>query len=108
MSAGAPPHPNSCDESDSWLHRVECRADLIFREGVIATYRALHKTGIVHGDIHPRHIRVGRDGHPSLIDFELARTVREESPDVEAETGEVIRLLERERERGTTELEPER
>ena len=46
---------------------------------VIRAVRALHARGIVHGDLKPQHIMIGRDGHAILVDFDRAHGVDERS-----------------------------
>ncbi len=37
--------------------------------GIAAAYARLHERGVVHGDVHPRNVLVGRDGAVRLLDF---------------------------------------
>lgn len=43
-----------------------------FVESLARTVQAAHNSGVVHCDIKPRNILVGRDGLPKLADFELS------------------------------------
>jgi serine/threonine protein kinase len=47
------------------------------------TYAALHDRGVIHGQVHPRHVLVDRDGSVSLLDFSLA-TAAEHAPSAAA------------------------
>ncbi len=47
---------------------------------------ALHRAGVVHGDVSPRNILLTRQGRPMLADFEAARLVGESRPPVVAGT----------------------
>lgn len=40
---------------------------------IAAAYARLHERGVVHGDVHPRNILVGRDGEVRLLDFGYSR-----------------------------------
>jgi len=40
---------------------------------IAGAYAALHRRGVLHGDVHPRNVLVGRDGGVWLIDFGVAR-----------------------------------
>lgn len=40
---------------------------------LLDAYAALHSSGIIHADVHPRNVLVDRDGRITLIDFGLAR-----------------------------------
>jgi len=42
-------------------------------QSISRTYAALHERGVLHGDVHPSNIVVGRDGSVRLIDFGVAR-----------------------------------
>jgi serine/threonine-protein kinase len=42
---------------------------------IARAYSALHAAGVVHGDIHPGNLLVGRQGEVTLIDFGLAQVV---------------------------------
>ena len=47
---------------------------------VLAAYQFLHAQGIVHGDVHPAHLVVERDGSVAVLDFGAARVVEPSSP----------------------------
>ncbi len=65
-----------------WLRGVEARAaasECAGRREVLALcariarcYAALHAAGVVHGQVHPRHVLVDVDGAVSLLDFAVA------------------------------------
>ncbi len=56
------------------LRRDDDRAGLLALQAEIArTYAELHRRGVLHGDIHPGNLIVGRDGGVTLIDFGLAQ-----------------------------------
>lgn len=38
-------------------------------------YETLHQRGIIHGEVHPRHIRSDKDGQFKLIDFDRGQVV---------------------------------
>lgn len=40
---------------------------------IAAAYARLHERGVVHGDVHPRNVLVGRDGAVRLLDFGYSR-----------------------------------
>lgn len=40
---------------------------------VLEAYARLHALGVIHGDVHPGNILIGRHQEPTLIDFGLAR-----------------------------------
>ncbi len=41
---------------------------------ILRAYVELHGRGVVHGDVHPGNIRIGKDGAVTLLDFGLARS----------------------------------
>ncbi|MDI1461268.1 lanthionine synthetase LanC family protein [Catellatospora sp. KI3] len=43
---------------------------------VADAYTALHGQGVLHGDVHPRNLLIGRSGQATLIDFGQARCLR--------------------------------
>jgi eukaryotic-like serine/threonine-protein kinase len=47
---------------------------------ILEAYSALHSSGFLHGDLHPKNIIVGSDGPIRLIDFGLAFRLSETSP----------------------------
>ena len=47
---------------------------------VLDAYVALHERGVLHGDVHPGNVLVGRDSTVTLIDFGLAGTASEPPP----------------------------
>lgn len=52
---------------------VTARHALLDRAGAIArAYAELHRRGILHGDVHPDNLLIGRRGEVTLIDFGLA------------------------------------
>jgi eukaryotic-like serine/threonine-protein kinase len=67
-------------DPDSVEARFEAIGDRSFGETAAWLFRQLaeglehaHNQGIVHGDIKPANILIGDDGHPLLLDFNLAR-----------------------------------
>ncbi len=40
---------------------------------IVDAYSRLHERGVMHGDVHPGNILIGRDGELTLVDFGLAR-----------------------------------
>lgn len=53
------------------------RADLLRLAVRIArAYAALHRAGVLHGDVHPGNLLIGRQGDVTLLDFALARPLR--------------------------------
>jgi serine/threonine-protein kinase len=57
----------------SELRRRGDRAGLLaLCRSVLAAYARLHESGVVHADVHPRNVLVGRAGEIHLIDFGLS------------------------------------
>jgi len=59
-----------------WRERPgeEGRAGLLaILRSIAESYAALHRRGVVHGDVHPRNVFIERDGRVRLIDFGVAR-----------------------------------
>jgi hypothetical protein len=103
----------SCDGNAclalGWRHGIEVRrAALEAREagdrgallgicvGLLRAYAEIHDRGVVHGNVHPRHALVDRDGSVSVLDFAPARPlVGMLSPPAQAEAwlvgGEAVR-----------------
>lgn len=50
---------------------------------------AAHRAGIVHRDLSPRNIAIGDDGHPRVIDYGIAHTLRsiDDHPTIEGTPG---------------------
>ena len=49
------------------------RAVLGLSARIAAAYGRLHRAGVLHGDVHPGNLLVGRSGDVTLLDFGLAR-----------------------------------
>ncbi len=64
----------------AWLERKDRRRLARLAARLAEAYAALHFAGIVHGDVHPRNVLIGRDDTIRLIDFGLAHFVGEEEP----------------------------
>jgi eukaryotic-like serine/threonine-protein kinase len=47
---------------------------------VARRFAALHAQGVVHGQVHPRHVLVDRDGSVALIDLSVAASASENPP----------------------------
>jgi eukaryotic-like serine/threonine-protein kinase len=47
---------------------------------IVQAYAELHARGIVHGQVHPRHVLVDGDGSVRLLDFSLAASGRDVPP----------------------------
>ncbi len=54
------------------------RAAEIVRDLAVALAHA-HAQGVIHRDLKPQNVLIGRDGHPRLVDFGLARTIDADS-----------------------------
>jgi serine/threonine-protein kinase len=67
----------------SWLAMEWCdggAADASLAARVVRAYAALHRAGILHGDVHPGNLLVGRRGEPMLVDFGCAVPIRGRGP----------------------------
>jgi serine/threonine protein kinase len=53
---------------------------LVLAVAIARAYATLHAKGVLHGDIHPRNLLVGRAGDVRLIDFGFASAIGEEAP----------------------------
>lgn len=49
------------------------QTQLVLAQDIVRTYAALHRRGVLHGDVHPSNILLKRNGPPVLIDFGVAR-----------------------------------
>lgn len=63
------PHPHSWRVADRSLSADEKRA-------IVDAYSQIHAHGVLHGDVALRHILVGRDGKPTIINFRRAACLR--------------------------------
>lgn len=76
----------SSDSSETRHCLAKTLPDLSLKEAWLKAYefvtavKALHEDGIVHADLKPANIRIGRDGKARLAGFELSRHL-EQSPD---------------------------
>ena len=57
---------------------LEAKLDTL--AGVADALAHLHELGVVHRDVKPENILVGKDDHATLLDFDLAARVGERSP----------------------------
>lgn len=64
------------------------------KSNIIAAYAAIHKLGVVHGDIRAENVLVLKDESVRIIDFENGST-NADIDQIEAEKEEVDRMLER-------------
>lgn len=57
------------------LRRLAARNVRLLRlcRAIVAAYAHLHAQHVVHGDVHPRNILIGRQGAATLVDYGLAR-----------------------------------
>ncbi len=49
---------------------------------LVRAYARLHELGVIHGDVHPRNVLVGREGDARLVDFGLAQLKSDSSDPV--------------------------
>jgi serine/threonine-protein kinase len=75
-----------CDGIDAARAAAICRpfANASFSAEVLAlcanivrAYAELHARGIIHGDVHPGNVRIGKDGTVTILDFGIARSGKE-------------------------------
>jgi hypothetical protein len=66
------------------------------REQLIDLYNSIHSLGVLHNDVHPRHICLPSDpgSGPMLIDFEASMILQPGSALLDQETREVMAMLE--------------
>lgn len=48
---------------------------------ILDAYGKLHQVGIIHGDVHPNNVLVDETGTVTIVDFELAQTRGESTPE---------------------------
>jgi hypothetical protein len=60
---------------------------------ILAAYRRLHRTGVLHRDVRPRHWLRGVDGRIMIIDFDVALQLEPGDESFEYEERDVCRLL---------------
>ncbi|KAF8506930.1 hypothetical protein F5888DRAFT_1646516 [Russula emetica] len=63
------PHPHSWRIADRSLSTDEKRA-------IVDAYAQIHARGVLHGDVALRHILIGKDGKPTIINFRRASCLR--------------------------------
>lgn len=67
------------------------------KRAIVQCYDRLHTAGVVHGDVHPRHVLRDAKGRVRIVDFEGARRVDMSTPEgmaaVAEETGNVRKML---------------
>jgi len=63
------PHPHSWRVADRSLSTDEKRA-------IVDAYVQIHARGVLHGDVALRHILIGKDGKPTIINFRRASCLR--------------------------------
>ncbi|KAI0001845.1 hypothetical protein BJV77DRAFT_19811 [Russula vinacea] len=64
-----PPHPHAWRVADRSLSMDEKRA-------IVDAYAQIHARGVLHGDVTLRHMLIGRDGKPTIINFRRASCVQ--------------------------------
>ncbi|HEX7023435.1 MAG TPA: lanthionine synthetase LanC family protein [Gemmatimonadales bacterium] len=55
-------------------HAAECQL-LELALGLVRAYARLHDRGVLHGDVHPRNLLIGRGGETCILDFGIARAL---------------------------------
>ncbi|WP_350276092.1 class III lanthionine synthetase LanKC [Kribbella sp. HUAS MG21] len=75
------PSPAALQEYADWA--------LTMLERVADAIAALHDRGVVFGDLHPDNILIDADGHPVLIDFEVATLAEQQARSALAHPGYV-------------------
>ncbi len=74
-------------------HALPIRRRLELFRQVCAAVQYAHQSLVVHRDIKPGNILVGEDGVPKLLDFGIAKLLREEAPRETALTQLGVRLM---------------
>ncbi|KAI9512917.1 hypothetical protein F5148DRAFT_1160727 [Russula earlei] len=60
-----PPHPHAWRVADRSLSVAE-------KSAIVEAYTQIHARGVLHGDVALRHMLIGRDGKPTIINFRHA------------------------------------
>lgn len=68
--------------------KTEARNELLKLVGnLLLAYQQLHKRGVLHGDVHPGNLIVGRDDKVNIIDFGNARVINNSKDQVSSRGG---------------------